>query len=91
MRGADREDAMTVAILRDDKVFFRNEGVTPDQLPSKIRESISQGSEKEIYIWADARAKYGWVAEVLDNVRSAGVEKIGFLVERRPTPAPNPQ
>jgi biopolymer transport protein ExbD len=91
MGHANREDAMTVSIFRDDKVFFRSELVKPDQLPDRIRESVNQGAEKKVYIRADARAKYGWVAEVLDNVRSAGVEKIGFLVEQRKAPAPSPQ
>ncbi|MGD0508783.1 MAG: biopolymer transporter ExbD [Terriglobales bacterium] len=92
MRSADREDAMIVAITRDDRVFFRGERISPDQLPARIRESVNHGSENKVYIGADAHAKYEWVAEVLDGVRSAGVERIGFLVyERRPVSAPNPQ
>ena len=91
MAHANREDAMIVVIWRDDKVFFGHDHVKPDQLPAKIRESLGRGSEKKVYIKADARAKYGWVADVLDNVRSAGVEKIGFLVDQRQTPAPNPR
>jgi biopolymer transport protein TolR len=88
---ANREDAMTISILRDSKVFFRNEPVRLDQLPGKIRESINQGSEKKVYISADARAQYGWVAEVLDSVHSSGVEKVAFLVDQRVAPAPNAQ
>ena len=91
MTHANREDAMIISIARDDKVFFRSDLVGPDQLAARIRESVGRGSEREVYIRADARARYSWVAEVLDNVRSAGVEKIGFLVEQRPSPKPNPQ
>jgi len=90
MRGAGREDAMIVAITCSNKVFFRTDPVSLDQLPDRIRESVSQGSEKKVYIRADARAKYAWVAEVLDNVHSAGIEKIGFLVDQRRTPVPKP-
>ncbi len=92
MAHANREDAIVIAITRDDKIFFRNDQVALDLLPTKIRESVDHGSEKKVYISADARAKYGWVADVLDSARSAGVEKIGFLVyERRSVSAPNPQ
>jgi biopolymer transport protein TolR len=91
MAHADREDAILIAVTRDDKIFFRADKVSLDQLPAKIRESLNQGSEKKVYIRADARAKYVWVAEVLDNVRSTGVERIGFLVDQRRPPAPNPQ
>jgi len=91
MPHANREDAMIIAITRDGKIFFGLEQVIPDDLPVVIRERINQGSEKKVYIKADERAKYGWVAEVLDNVRSAGIEKIGFLVyEKRREPTSNP-
>jgi len=36
-----------------------------------------------VYIKADARAKYGAVVEVVDNVRSAGVDELGLLTEQR--------
>ncbi len=91
MTHANRGDAMIVTIFRDDKVFFRSELVRPNELPVKIRDSLNQGAERKVYIRADARSRYGWVAEVLDGIRSAGVEKIGFLVEQRRTPAPSPQ
>jgi biopolymer transport protein TolR len=85
MRGAHREDAMVIGIQMDDRVFFGSDRVSIDQLPARIRESIKQGSEKKVYIKADHRARYRWVSEVPEGVRSAGVGKIGFLVEQRQT------
>jgi len=91
MRAADREDAMLIAVTREGKVFFRADPVRPEQLPAMIRNSLSHGSERKVYIKADARAKYSWVAEVLDGVHTAGIEKVGFLVDQRRTPSVNPQ
>jgi biopolymer transport protein TolR len=89
MRAALKEDAMVIAVNREGKVYFGTDPVSPSKLPDRIRECVSHGAERKVYIRADARAKYGWVAEVLDSVRSAGIEKIGFLVEpRRPNPGP---
>lgn len=90
MRAALKEDAMVIGVNRDGKAFFRADLVSVEQLPGKIREGIREGAERTVYIRADARAKYGWVADVLDGVRSAGIEKIGFLVEQRPAPHPSP-
>lgn len=83
MAGADREDAMLVAIHRDGKVFFRSDPVMVEWLPDRIRNAVKDGAENRVYIKSDARAKYGWVKEVLDEVRAAGVEKVGFLVDQR--------
>jgi biopolymer transport protein ExbD len=78
---ANREDATIITIFRDDKVFYRSDLVRSSELPAKIRQSLNQGAETEVYLRADARVRYGWVDGVLDGVRSAGVRKIGFLVE----------
>jgi len=90
MAHANREDAMVIGITRDNRLFFRADRVSPDDLAARIRDAVKQGAEKEVYIKADARAKYGWVAEVLENVRSAGIEKIGILVDQRRAPTSNP-
>lgn len=43
---ADREDALIIGISRDGKVFFRNEMVAPSELAAKIKERLSQGSQR---------------------------------------------
>jgi len=85
MSHADRENAMQIGITREGKVFFGQDLVRLSDLPPRIHGSLSRGSEKKVYIRADARAKYVWVAEVLDSVHDAGIEKIGFLVDQRKT------
>jgi biopolymer transport protein ExbD/biopolymer transport protein TolR len=45
-----------------------------------------------VYVKSDARAKYGDVVAVVDEIRSAGVDQVGLLTERneRNTPPPPP-
>jgi biopolymer transport protein ExbD/biopolymer transport protein TolR len=38
--------------------------------------------DKRVFIRADSRAKYGAVVDVVDNVRSAGVDDVGLLTEQ---------
>ena len=93
MRKALREDAMTAIVMRTGDVFFGNSlemtKSRPDQLPAQILELMHGGAEPKVYIRADAHAKYGHVREVLDSVRSAGVENVGFLVNERKAVTPN--
>jgi biopolymer transport protein TolR len=90
MSAADKEDAIIVAVTREGRLFFRNEPVKVEWLPEKIRGAVKKGAENRVYIKSDARAKYGWVKEVLDEVRTSGVEKIGFLVDHRKAKPPTP-
>jgi len=83
MPDADKEDALLVSVNRDGTVFFGLEKVGPDVLTQKIRERIVNRADKRVYVKADARARYKWVVEVVDNVRSAGVSELGLLTEQR--------
>ena len=84
MPGAMRDDVMQVSITRDGKVFLGSEQIVPDYLKEKIQVRLADpGVERRIYIRADARARYGAVKTVLDGVRSAGIERAGFLVDQR--------
>jgi biopolymer transport protein TolR len=92
MPDADKEDALIVAIMRDGQIFFGNDKIAADQLTQKVKDRLTNRVDKRVYVRADARAKYGSVVEVVDNVRSAGVDDLGLLTEQRKsnTQAPPP-
>jgi biopolymer transport protein TolR len=83
MPDADKEDSLLVAVMRDGKIFFGTEQIGADALTQKISERLANRADKRVYIKADARAKYGKVVAVVDNVRSAGVDQLGLLTEER--------
>ncbi|MGA7225137.1 MAG: biopolymer transporter ExbD [Candidatus Acidiferrales bacterium] len=84
MPWAMRDDALRLVIARDGKVYFGNEKVALDQLPTEIRNRIQDGAEKRVYLLTDARARYSEVKPVLDEVGLAGVEDVSFLTDSRP-------
>jgi biopolymer transport protein ExbD/biopolymer transport protein TolR len=83
MPDADKEDALIVAVMRDGKLFFGNDRVEADQLTQKIKDRLANRVDKRVYVRADARAKYGSVVEVVDNVRAAGVDDLGLLTDQK--------
>ena len=96
MPDADKEDALIVAVMRDGKLFFGNDRIEADQLTQKIKDRLANRVDKRVYVRADARAKYGSVVEVVDNVRAAGVDDLGLLTDQKKnntnqqTPPPPP-
>ena len=92
MQDADKDDALIVAIQRSGDVFFGSDKVQPEQLTQKIKDKLaSRTTIKTVFLRADARAKYKAVADVVDNVRAAGVDALGLLTDqRRTTPPPPP-
>jgi biopolymer transport protein TolR len=83
MPGALREDAMCVHIKPDGGIYFGYVRISRDDLSDLIREGLKNGAEKKVYVSADARAKYGGVIDVLNEIRLAGVEKVSFLTWQR--------
>ncbi|PYX95436.1 MAG: biopolymer transporter ExbD, partial [Acidobacteria bacterium] len=57
--------------------------IPPDQLTAKVKDRLANRNDKRVFIRADARAKYGSVVDVVDNVRSAGVDQLGLLTDQR--------
>ena len=85
MPDADKEDAIIVAVMRDGKIFFDTQQVTAEELTTKVRDRLQNRPDKRVYVKADARAKYKAVVDVVDNVRSAGVDQLGLLTEQKRT------
>jgi len=92
MKDADKEDAILIAITRSGDLFLSpgNKRMTMDELPSRVRDLQTNKLDKTVYIKADARSKYERVEEVVDNLRSAGVDQLGLLTEQIPQDRPRP-
>jgi biopolymer transport protein ExbD len=84
MADADKEDAVLIAVTRDGKVFLSpgNSLVAPDQLGTKVKDLQQNRSDKTVYIKADARARFAAVTDVIDNLRTAGVDQLGLITEQ---------
>jgi biopolymer transport protein TolR len=81
MPGALREDMMKVFILRDGKVYLGGDRIDVINLPAKVQDRLKdRGVERKVYVVADTRAQWGTVKTVLDQIRSAGIIRIAFLV-----------
>ena len=84
MPDADKEDALIVAVMRDGKVYFDTQAIRDrGDLTQKIRDRVANRVNKEVFVKADARAKYKAVVDVVDDVRSAGVDQLGLLTEQK--------
>ncbi|MGP8141290.1 MAG: ExbD/TolR family protein [Terriglobales bacterium] len=83
MQDADKEDALLVAITRDDKVFFGTDQVKPEDLTDKVKDKLANRTDRRVFLKADMRAKFGWVVEVVDDVRAAGVDQLGLLTDQK--------
>lgn len=78
-----KEDAIDIAVTRDGSAYFCNTKIAPEDIADQIREKVRTGSDPNIYIRADARAKYGDVAAVIGRARLSGVDHVVLITEQR--------
>ena len=83
MPDADKEDSVVVAITRDNKVYLGQNQVSMADLGAKVADMLQNKTEKQIFMRADARSQYGTVMDAIDDVRTAGVDQVGLLTDRR--------
>ncbi|MDR3793248.1 MAG: biopolymer transporter ExbD [Terracidiphilus sp.] len=83
MPDADKEDAIVVAVTRDGGVFLGQDKVDPTVLGRKVADKLADKPGKMIYVRADARAQFKAVEDAIDNVRTAGVDEVGLLTQKK--------
>jgi biopolymer transport protein ExbD len=92
MKEADKDDAIIVAVTRDDRIYLGNNIIIKEDITGQIKDLIANRLDKTIYVKSDGRAKYGTVVAVVDEIRSAGVDQIGLLTEKtKSASTPKPQ
>jgi biopolymer transport protein ExbD/biopolymer transport protein TolR len=83
MPDADKEDAIVVAITRDGGVFLGQNKVAISELGGLVRDKLADKPGKTIFVRADARAQFRAVEDAIDAVRTAGVDDVGLLTQKK--------
>src|SRR6267154_6047969 len=82
MKDADKDDALVVAVTRDGSLYMGNTKIKKEEITGTVKDQIANKLDKTVYVKSDARAKYGDVVAVVDEIRSAGVDQLGLLTEK---------
>ena len=91
MKDADKDDAIVVAVTRDGSLYMGNTKIKKEEITGQIKDQIANKLDKTVYVKSDARAKYGDVVAVVDEIRSAGVDQLGLLTDKTVTTGNTPK
>ena len=75
----DEEDRISVTVNAGERIYIQNQLVTPAMLEDKLRAMMEGRTSKVVYLRADENLRYGRVIAVVDTIKKAGVEQIGFV------------
>lgn len=74
-----QESPIVLAITRDLRLMWGGEEVTRDRIPALVTEAVAKS--QDILVAGDREARYGDVAELLDELRRLGAKNVGIAFE----------
>lgn len=78
--GVDLNDEPFVLVINAQrKITVAKETLDPKNMREKLKSIFSHRKNKQIYIQADKSVDYGFVAEVMAEIRAAGIYQIGLI------------
>ena len=74
----DPEDRITISIKADGRVYVADKPVALPLLEDTVHGMMEGRAAKVVYLRADESLRYGKVIEVIDKLKHAGVDQLGF-------------
>jgi biopolymer transport protein TolR len=75
------EEKLVLTINGAREIFLNKSRTLLPELGAKLGYIFKSRIERELYLRADRNVPYGFVVEVMAEVRKAGVEKLGMITE----------
>jgi len=75
------EERMVLTVTKDRALYLNDRRVVPGSLDAQLKAAFQGRTDKTLYLKADAGLAYGAVIETMDQVRRAGIERLGMVTE----------
>ena len=75
------KEHLIITIDTKQQVFINDFQVTVDGLGEMLKKILEGRSDREVFLKADKDISYGTVVQVMAEVKTAGVEKLGMVTE----------
>jgi biopolymer transport protein TolR len=75
------EEKLVLTVNSAKEIFLNKSKVTLPDLRSKLENIFAAKIDRDLFLRADRNVPYGFVVEVMAEVRKAGVDKLGMITE----------
>jgi biopolymer transport protein ExbD len=81
----DAAPPIVLTLAADGTTRVNDEVIPREELPGRLVRMLNARADKVVFFDADSTLEYGRALEVIDLVRSGGVETVAVLAEETPT------
>ena len=75
------EEKLVLTVNHAKEIFINRKHISLSELGIKLGSIIAARADREIYLRADKDVPYGFVVQVMAEVRKSGVDKLGMITE----------
>lgn len=75
------EEKLILTVNENREIYLNKVKIPLAELNSKLEAIFSSRVDREVFLRADKNVPYGFVVEVMSEVRKAGVDKLGMITE----------
>ncbi len=75
------EEKLVLTITPAREIFINKNKMPMRDLRTKLESIFAARTDREIFMRADKTVPYGFVVEVMSEIRKAGVDKLGMITE----------
>ncbi|MBN1474577.1 MAG: protein TolR [Syntrophaceae bacterium] len=75
------EEKLVLTITEAREIFLNKNKMQLGELNFKLEAIFSNRIDREVFLRADRSVPYGFVVQVMSEVRKAGVDKLGLITE----------
>ena len=84
---AATEQSLTVSITADQQIYINRMQVPLDELRQRLTLILTQRMNHELFFKADKSLPYGFVIQVMAELKNAGIDKLGIVTVPDDTPS----
>jgi biopolymer transport protein TolR len=75
------EERLVISITKKQEIFINQYRVSREELQEKLKVLYQNKKEGEVFLRADRSLPYGFVVQVMSDIKNAGIEKLGMVTE----------
>lgn len=75
------EEKLVLTINENKEIFLNKTSLPLADLQAKLAAIYAERVDREIFLRADKSVSYGFVVEVMSEIRKAGIDKLGMITE----------
>ena len=78
---SSRDERLVVSLNKKQEIFINEYRVPRNELQEKLKILFQNKKEGEVFLRADRSLPYGFVVQIMSDIKNAGIEKLGMVTE----------